>query len=952
MLKIKQLLLSSILIATFTVSAKQVVSDLFISSLAASPFHPDIKIASSDEKKYRVEGNVKNFSNEAYTKTTEISWTNYASSWAQFKRYYKTITIYGSGYATGKEAGKKAFTNVNISVASLEQRTTWHDSGTLRASGSKWCLAYSFHQFGGGSIDEAGVYYDAIVSGSLIKLRLQVWIKAHQVGWGSIWTESQVQYNGGIINSSWNLNSVKASLNTALANKIELASDYSGSLQDKNNIIDPTGKGNDETTLINSVIAKVLGDEYHDWKKYIQPFTFSDATSEATITIKFEDPATKEQQVWVFHTPIKITLSEGYWGKELRERLHIKPGLIVNPEDSTKGMIEDRGMQLEQDKITDNYGGTMQYHTTADIEFDAAEDSNEWMTVNGERVEVLNNKFLYHMVDYRVDQGQAATNVYDVIVYREDTSGPKTQYQIKYVINNLVPTLSEKWYAWAPEKTPEQKKLIEPILANGQPNPDYDQEINRDTGTKTQIIWVKKKSQYPFPLDPLNKNGEVIDSDRNVEAYDLGFIAEGSVVGKGVQQLFESDQVASVAREGVDHALKQFANPDDKQQMTEIVSDSENKYWSWQGMWHYITRTTDGLAYEKYALIGPKYDGKYPRFLDVLADSSIAIDFWTTIHGVHLKNFLAAYKGLDSKAIAELSYEQVVSYWKEYTSGIINQTIPPDPNPASKKDLSSIDFDTIKMNLTDIELIKAEIKKQVRQQLTKYGAKALIYDEDYELKPFDNESVKKLLDYDNEGNATVTLSINALATSVNAIGTKEISIRNNIHYDPDQVFDLAKINPWSYTQNFSQLTINQLKDNWILGAIKARLANAKVVLDYQSDYDVKPLDEEGLQQFIDAKEVTHLKIMIAATDESLKAINHTTLALTNDPDGEIAPPIPPDPDPNPNPIPPNNWTKTEGLIIMSIIVVGLVSGTGILVFLKFHLKRGIGGKKVKIINKK
>jgi|GEM_PF-6009032 len=44
-------------------------------------------------------------------------------------------------------------------------------------------------------------------------------------------------------------------------------------------------------------------------------------------------------------------------------------------------------------------------------------------------------------------------------------------------------------------------------------------------------------------------------------------------------------------------------------------------------MWHYIIRTSDQLASEKYVLIGDNYQDKYSRFLDVLNDSTIAVDF-------------------------------------------------------------------------------------------------------------------------------------------------------------------------------------------------------------------------------------------------------------------------------------------------------------------------------------
>ncbi|MBE4704428.1 Mbov_0399 family ICE element protein [Spiroplasma platyhelix] len=946
MKKIWTWMLSSILFSGFVVTTTETFDKLSISNLADSPFHPDIKISNSASATVRQEGNLaKGSTKENYYGTTEIIWTNYASTWEQFKKYYKTISLNANGYADGKQAGKKSFSSVSIAVSSIAQQSSWHANSVLRASGSKYCLTYTNKSFTWGSYNQSGVYYDAIVSGSTIKLRFYLWTEAYQYGTGSIWTESYLNYRGGTISSSWKLSAIKDSLNSALSNQIKLESNYSGSLEDPNNIKDPTGKGNDETTLINGVIAKVLGDEYGAWKQYIQPFSFSNATRQATIVFKFLDPVTKQQQVWSFNTPINITLSHDYWGKSLSERLHIEPGQIVNPEDSTKGMVPDVGLQIEPDKVSETYGGNMQYHTTAHIEFDGLEDSTEWMTVNGQLVEVLNNKFIYDMVDNRVENGDQAVNVYDIIIYHDDGSY-KEQYQIKYTISSLVPTLEAKWYAWDPETNPDQKKLITPTLSNGKTNPDYDKEVNPKTGTKTQIIWVKKKSQYPFPLDPLNKQGELINPNANAEDYDLGFIAEGSVAGMGVQQSFKPSQVKSVSREGVDDALKEFTEPNDKQKLTEIIPNKNNTYWSWQGMWHYITKTLDGLAYEKYVLIGPNYQNKYPRFLDVLNDSTIAVDFWTTIHGFHLKNYLAKYKNLDSGNISILNYEQVVSYWKEYTSDIIAQRIPVDPNPANYLDLSEISFWTIKMNLTSVDLIKEEIIKQVQSQLAKTS---LIYQEDYQFKSFGDDRIKELLDYDSEGDATIELDISALTTSTRAIGSNTIKVKNNIHYDPDRVFDLSKIKPWFYTQNFSELTIEQLRDNWILASIEKKLISAKAELVYQTDYGVQSIDDETLAQFISSKELVSLSITIYALDSSLKVINGTTLELTNDPEGQIAPTKPPAPDPDPNPLPPNNtWiAKQTNLIIMSVVVVLIVTTIGTIIFFKYRLKKGIGGKKKK-----
>lgn len=949
MIKVWRIFLSSILVTSFTVGESKLFDNISKTTVQNSPFHPDITFSNSGTLTNNQKGNLAKKDKDMYTEEIDINWTNYANSWSQFQQYYRTITLYATGYAKGKTAPKNSFTNVNISTFDINQQDNWHDSKTLRDT-IKYNLIYSSHNFHYGSYEKAGVYYDVVHSGDLIKLRFYLWTNGYQYGLGSRMVESHVDFNGGTISSSWKLDNIKNSLITALSNQINLTSDYSGSLEDKNNIIDPTGKGNSETVLINNVIKKTLGEDYIYWYQYIQPFTFSDKTRQATIVFKFFDSINNRQQVWIFVTPINIKLSANYWGKSLKDRLRINPGKIVNPLDSTKGMIDDQAIQLEPNNVNDTYGGNLQYHTTAHIEFDGAEDSSEWMTINDEPVEVLNNKFIYDMIDNRADNTEK-TNIYDIVLHRKEGNTPEEKYEIKYTISNLVPTLTEKWYGWNPEKNPNQKSLITQTLPNGKANPKYDKEVNPKTGTKTQIIWVKKKSGYPFPLDPLDKNGEVINPSENPGDYDLGFIAEGSVAGMGVQQLFNPSEVKTVAREGVDKSLNNYSNPNNQEKLTTIIPDTDNKYWSWEGMWHYITRTTDQLAYEKYVLIGDNYQEKYSRFLDILNDSNIAVDFWTTVHGLHLKNYLAREKLLDSKEISELNYEQVASYWKEYTSDIIAQRIIANPDPVNYLDLSKIALYTIKMNLTTVELIKQEIINQIRNQLANVD---LVYTVDYEFYPFDDESITKLLDYDSSGNATINLTINALATSTKTIGSKTIKIINNIHYDPNNVVDLSKIEftPAMQPFSFHDFTVEKLKQ-WILIYIDNTFKGNKnylVTLDYEIDYGITPFDDETLAQFITSNERTSLEFTVYAQDSSLKAINGTQFILINDPEAPTAPDVPPiiNPKPNPNESGRDSWiAKKTNLIILSVIVTLGVAGLGTIIFVKYRLKKGIGGKKLK-----
>lgn len=238
----------------------------------------------------------------------------------------------------------------------------------------------------------------------------------------------------------------------------------------------------------------------------------------------------------------------------------------------------------------------------------------------------------------------------------------------------------------------------------------------------------------------------------------------------GIQQLFNDPWIKTVARESVDSNLNSTSSK------ANINSDDKGSYWSWAGNYHYVITDQKGATANKFILIGQDYQNKYLKFLDVLNNPSVAVDFWTTTQGIHLKNYLIKYKQADSKTMQALNFEQVMSFWKEYVSDVQSHRIGPDPNPVDYQDLGKLSFWTIKMNLTTVDLIRQEIIKQVQSQLTRTK---LVYNVDYELKPFDETTLKKLLTYDAEGNSTINLNINALATSTKAIGSNTITIINN-----------------------------------------------------------------------------------------------------------------------------------------------------------------------------
>lgn len=904
------------------------------------------------------------------SKTISFNWRQYADDWNTFKKNYSSFTI-GIYASANSRYNSSTLTDrtFNTSVISSNRM----DSGIGRYNYNKFLSNANAHYENYGSNSAYAGYY-LWHDSTYIYVFLSLVAQTQKGGIGETrGAEASLNYKGITFHSSFSLQNVKNNLNYALNKEISLTSDYSGSLEDKKNINDPTGKGNDLTTLLTTTIKNVLGNEYSKWKPYIQPFSFNNSTRKATTVFKFRNSTTGNQEIWTFETPVNIKLSENYWGKSLRGRLNIFPGQIVNPNDSTQGMVPDKPIQLEPDKVSDTYGGTLEFHTTAHLQFDGLNDSSEWMTVNGQPVEVINNKFVYNMKDQRVMEGKEATNIYDIVVNHDDETN-KAKYRIKYKISNLVPTLLPKWYAWDPAKNPNQNDLIVPSI-DGKPNPKYDPEVNPETGTKTQILWVKKKSKYPFPLDPLNKYGEVIDPKRNPGDYDLGFLAEGSVVGMGVQQLFNPAEVSEVWREGVNSNLISHSNPTEREQLTKIKPDSVNKYWSWEGFWHYITKTNDNLAYEKYVLIGAKYQDKYPRFLDILGNNNIAVDFWTTIHGIHLKNYLIDYKKLDLTKISKLNFEQVASYWKEYTSDIIAQRIPPDPNPADFVDISG-NFPAIKMNEIDVNKIRSLVLAYAQNYINQKASGAKLGIDYYVVTKegidisSNADALKPLLDNLTEPKY-LDIIIKTKQFSSILIGEANGSIKNSRNYDPEKVKDLSKIKFNNQKFNFAGFSIEEIK-NWIIKYINLGLKKSGYTdLVFNKDYgisinDIPPTDEnhnnvpgyfndEIFSDFLNNLERSKkITIVVYANDASDLAEGKTEFVLENYINGDKPDPDPTNPtnpvdpiEPNPNPTNPTNpeiptWGDKKYLRwllpVIIIPIIGIIIG---IIWFYFRFKKRI-----------
>ncbi|WHQ37369.1 hypothetical protein [Spiroplasma sp. SV19] len=311
---------------------------------------------------------------------------------------------------------------------------------------------------------------------------------------------------------------------------------------------------------------------------------------------------------------------------------------------------------------------------------------------------------------------------------------------------------------------------------------------------------------------------------------------------------------------------------------------------------------------------------------------------------------MATYKSLNSLDISKLTFEQVSSYWKEYTSDVIAQRIPPDPDPVKYIDISGT-LPAIKMNKDDIIQIKDVINIEVDKYIKLKNNKAII-GVDYSIYTPDgkdiNVDVSGLSTLLNNQTAPQYLKINikALATSTLLIGNANVQVRNSSSYNPDLVSDLSKIKFKDYDFNFKEFTIDELRQ-WIIKNVTNYLDtysfnNLVINTDYgitateipEADpvtHDNTPgdLSDKVLTEFLDTTTgKTSLTIILYANDASDLAIGSSSFNLVNNP---VSPPVPPDPPEPPKPKPDaepgeSYFQKNKAWIAAVIAITSVVSG--------------------------
>ncbi|WP_193210277.1 Mbov_0399 family ICE element protein, partial [Mycoplasmopsis agalactiae] len=269
-------------------------------------------------------------------------------------------------------------------------------------------------------------------------------------------------------------------------------------------------------------------------------------------------------------------------GLNLRDNLTIKYGYsqaiktlkewanYYNKERKLDFWQQTEAKQIKKPDKKNKYDhGTLLVGSPIDIKFISDNAETDIMLINKQKVDVLNKEFKKKLIDFRVvantkeikdkEKEKQPTNEYEIHLKRFKTGSNNSgdideQYIVKYQIIQKFFTQIIKWYAWDPDKNPDQKQLISKILLDkkGQPllddkkkeipNPNYDPFIDPATGTKKEILWISNDNLKNHGLDDklhFTYPSLLYDIKQKV---DFGIYVDSHVLGKGALRNLEYDK--------------------------------------------------------------------------------------------------------------------------------------------------------------------------------------------------------------------------------------------------------------------------------------------------------------------------------------------------------------------------------------------------------------------------
>lgn len=455
-------------------------------------------------------------------------------------------------------------------------------------------------------------------------------------------------------------------------------------------------------------LSEKLFTKFNNQKKYNSSLQFN-VTSDTTIEffLNFQHPQDKNYYNFILNQNVNINFSpEKHSNKdEFWKRLTVIPGQIYDQniyepktDEPIKIQTEKKENEEKKENIRYIYGGKWEYHDKIKLNFFADENENEILYVNGKPIDVLDLNFNYVLEDLRLDRKNEknAINNYKIEIKKFEKSD-KTQdnskliavYEIEFVIKSANSIMDIKWFAWDPQNNKEQQKLIEPYLkdANGNliydhfgtkiKNPKFDPLIDPQTGTKKQILWVSTGNK----LDSLPENSNFAQLPNEISRLNLGlksnigFIAEGSVSGKGanitLNSLIENKETWSNRYQINSNNNENFEilSKNSKKFKKFDITNSTNKYFSNSGIWLFSSQFDKGLSSYKIVSIGENSSSQL--FSDIFPNKSI-IPFWESKPGQILAQSLLSKK-MSWNDIKKLSYEQILLYWRNFIEKLVKK---------------------------------------------------------------------------------------------------------------------------------------------------------------------------------------------------------------------------------------------------------------------------------------
>ncbi|WP_341495338.1 Mbov_0399 family ICE element protein [Mesomycoplasma ovipneumoniae] len=705
---------------------------------------------------------------------------------------------------------------------------------------------------------------------------------------------------------------LQSSFNSNFDDKYEIPTDSGATGGIKAPKPTPTSSDTNVTTLKSN--REYFDEKLKTWwdkqeKKYNSKYDWSYWTSSGdpgNLWVTFDHPIDGNRQKFYLVNvdsadkfPTQWKPTNFFLQREFSSRLELIPSNVLKYDQKLNKLVKTTAERTEIKKEQqpsqtpsppenkDVYGGEFEFVGDVKIKFNGAKDNSEVLFINGKKIDVLDNQFETVLQDLRLEEKEnGGTNKYKIEIkkFKKDKSKVEKSYSIDLITKSVVNVLQGKWFGWEPEKNIEQKKLISPYLLdekgdeiigeNGKKleNPNYDPNIDPNTGTKKQILWVKNNGS------DLRDNIFYQDS-----SIGNGFIAEAAVAGKGInltfRQNFEDDK-ATIKRYKIDQNQKQkftlapnarpfSSSPTNNGKGQEVkINNNEFDYFSNSGLWLYRAGyETDQQAFKLF-LIG---DNDNTKLFSDIVNSELYIPFWQSPAGKKLEKYLTQVRGFNNKYIEKLSYEKIIAHWKSYInykydkgeiqdpiSSIISNRIDKALENYLKK-LKNIDFSTnqkIKLGNVDFSEILEYLTDEQKSKL-----------KDIIITPFKNGSGWV---YQVDSDFSQTLGLNGGVFEFPGLKTdqeikdlkstkKEIKVENLEQKVQDLVNKYAFVKPKELVNRVSVLVNSELADENVATRITTTeegVLDVKIIADDkyfiakdQYKFNLKKLQEESQDNY-------------------------------------------------------------------------------------------------------